>query len=151
MEIWRKIAGHPNYSISNFGRVIDDRTGRELSQNKNRQSGWYRVCVDGKKEYVHRLVAQTFLEKPEDCNDVIHLDGNPENNSIGNLEWGRRSRSALRAKEKERYRKINNIEIPDKSFPYKIHPIRCFQCKHRHENNYCSSKPPYFYCYDGEL
>lgn len=151
MEIWRKVEGHPNYSISNYGRVIDDRTGRELCQNKNKKPGWYRVYIDGRKEYVHRLVAQTFLDKPDDCDDVIHLDGNPDNNCVGNLEWGRRSRSIARAKEKERRRKENGIETIEESFPYKIHPIRCYQCKHRNENDYCSSKPPYFYCYDGEL
>ena len=34
-----------------------------------------------------RLVAETFLPKPDDKDMVIHIDGNLENNNIKNLEW----------------------------------------------------------------
>jgi hypothetical protein len=37
--------------------------------------------------YVHRLVAETFLEKPNGCDTVNHLDANKANNRIDNLEW----------------------------------------------------------------
>jgi hypothetical protein len=37
--------------------------------------------------YVHRLIAQAFIPKPPDCNEINHKDGNKTNNAIENLEW----------------------------------------------------------------
>lgn len=35
----------------------------------------------------HRLVAMTFLEKPEGCDIVHHIDDDPTNNCVDNLMW----------------------------------------------------------------
>jgi hypothetical protein len=37
--------------------------------------------------FVHRLVAMTFLNKPEQCTEVNHRDKNRCNNHVDNLEW----------------------------------------------------------------
>jgi hypothetical protein len=36
---------------------------------------------------VHRIIAKTFIENPENKPCVNHIDGNPSNNDITNLEW----------------------------------------------------------------
>lgn len=38
-------------------------------------------------EYVHRLVAKTFLPNPSKFRIVNHKDANPANNAVSNLEW----------------------------------------------------------------
>lgn len=52
------------------------------------------VCIgltnkEGKtKTYsIHRLVGIHFLEKPEGKGYINHLDANPSNNRVNNLEW----------------------------------------------------------------
>lgn len=36
---------------------------------------------------VHRLVANAFIENPNNYNVINHIDGNPLNNYVSNLEW----------------------------------------------------------------
>ena len=38
--------------------------------------------------YVHRLVAENFIPNPSDYPIVMHLDDDPTNNYIDNLQWG---------------------------------------------------------------
>lgn len=39
------------------------------------------------REYVHRLVAETFLENPNELQEIDHMDRNKRNNAVSNLRW----------------------------------------------------------------
>ena len=53
--------------------------------------GYKQVILFGngtKKNYrIHRLVAETFIPKPDGKDCVNHKDGNTKNNNVYNLEW----------------------------------------------------------------
>ena len=72
-EIWVLINNWDNYAVSNTGKVKNVRTGKELKQVENAH-GYLSVslCQNGKKASfrVHRLVALTFIENPENKEDV---------------------------------------------------------------------------------
>lgn len=87
-----KIEGYDLYFVSEDGKVYSDKykTRRELSQRLNRKGYLYvNLCKNGKYKSVsvHRLVANAFLEKDPDKNQVNHIDGNKANNNVSNLEW----------------------------------------------------------------
>lgn len=99
-ELWAPIAGHDGYFVSSHGRLKrDSRTvptvhgatrvlpARSIAGFIAKKTGYRQVMLGGRKVSVHRLVAEAFCEKPDGCNVVNHLDGNPQNNVATNLEW----------------------------------------------------------------
>ena len=91
MEIWKDVVGYESiFSISNYGRVYSKRTNKILKQVRNK-FGY--LTIPTKINYVnycfrvHRLVAEAFLENPDNKPEVNHKDGNKENNCQVNLEW----------------------------------------------------------------
>ena len=103
-EEWRDVGCYEGiYMVSNLGRIKSlvgynghQYIKREKILNPYKQEGsknYYRAVVKlnkngkGKDFKVHRLVAEAFIPNPENKEEVNHLDGNPLNNIVSNLEW----------------------------------------------------------------
>jgi hypothetical protein len=88
MEQWKVIKSHPNYEISNLGRVRNIQTN-EYKQTKPCKNGYVKVNLyPGPKVFmVHRLVAEYFLPKVHNKPLVNHIDSVRHNNFVSNLEW----------------------------------------------------------------
>jgi hypothetical protein len=105
MEEYRKIVDFENYEISNFGDVRNVKTVRILKPCVN-SSGYYVVnlCEDKKQttKQIHQLVADAFIENPENKQCVDHQDNNPLNNCVENLRWVTLSQNSQNAKISKR-------------------------------------------------
>lgn len=94
MEIWKDVFGYEDlFQVSNFGNLKSKRTNKILKQHK-RKNGYMTVStrIGGRNGKclcfkVHRLVAQTFINNPENKPYVNHIDGQKDNNYVDNLEW----------------------------------------------------------------
>ena len=84
-----------NYQVTDLGEVINTKTGKKLTPYIGDRSGHLRVDIDGRKPYVHRLVAEAFIPSLKEGLEVCHNDGNPANNRVQNLRWDTRSSNVL--------------------------------------------------------
>ena len=99
MELWKQIPFAHLYEISSLGRIRNLKTKKvkqapNIEKLKKKQTRVryilktnVKTSKDGMKGfYLHRIIAQTFLENPNNCTDVNHIDGNPYNNTLSNVE-----------------------------------------------------------------
>lgn len=95
-EIWKDVEGYEGcYQVSNFGNIKSlnyMQTGKEkILKGFKITNGYLAVNLskDGKSKThtIHRLVAKTFIENPDNLTQVNHKDEDKTNNRVDNLEW----------------------------------------------------------------
>lgn len=86
----KAIPGYPGYTIDVHGEIISLQRKKPVK---------HEICHDGypmvrltysegrKRKTVHRLLAETFLPRPEGATQVNHKNGDRADFSLGNLEW----------------------------------------------------------------
>ena len=98
--MWKVIDFASNYEVSDKGQVRNRTTGKIL-KGREYKSGYLQVSIKinetGKfqNRYIHRLVAQFFINNPEQKKEINHKDGNKLNNLKENLEWVTSSENQL--------------------------------------------------------
>lgn len=111
-EQWKKINNFEHYEVSNHGRIRNQHKTILKQFYKERGDAIITLSKNGKRSThrVARIVAQTFLEEDKKRNEVNHIDGNPKNNHISNIEWVTRQENITHARKMGLYddgKKVN--------------------------------------------
>ena len=85
-EQWLVCKHDSRYLISNYGRIKSLCSGKERMLAPTENSGGYLyVTLNRKKYYIHRLVAEHFIQDNIEKYQVHHIDRNQKNNNVNNL------------------------------------------------------------------
>lgn len=122
---WRILEDYPNYMISKGGKVFSILSNKTLKGDKGRNNH-IRVSLYKNKTYkrflVHRLVGMYFIKNHKNKPEINHIDSNPINNHVSNLEWVTRSENLLhgykygnisRKGDNHNYRKLNSQDVKE--------------------------------------
>jgi len=120
LEEWRDAPGFPGYIVSNRGRVIGPK-GRLLTLRPNVNG---RIVLSSRrfgKRTVHSLVCEAFLGERPDGFEIDHIDGDPTNNHLANLEYVTHSENIFReyrsgrapVGEKHLQAKLSNSQVSE--------------------------------------
>ena len=94
-EVWKDIEEYEGlYQVSNLGRVKSlnyNNTKKEKIIKTLNNRGYLKVILcknnECKNFLIHRLVANAFIENPNNYNEINHIDECKTNNIVNNLEW----------------------------------------------------------------
>jgi hypothetical protein len=89
-EIWKVVDGFKKYEVSSFGNVKNIKSQKILKPRNNGEYLDVSLSSDNgkfKTLKIHRIVALNFLENIDDKKTVNHMDHDPSNNNVENLEW----------------------------------------------------------------
>ena len=96
MEIWKQVKGFEGlYEVSNLGNVRSLNyhnwgITKNLTPTADKY-GYLRVCLSkNDKQHngiVHRMVAQAFIDNPNDFPQINHINEDKSDNRVENLEW----------------------------------------------------------------
>jgi hypothetical protein len=117
MNDFKILAEFPKYEINEKGELYNKNTNFKLSGSLNKGYKVFRIYnKNGKNTTVrlHQLLAQAFIENPNNHNQVDHIDNNKLNNNLQNLRWCTRSQNQTN-REIFSHRKEG---CPEKRFKY---------------------------------
>ena len=90
----KDIEGFEMYQISDTGEVYSKYSNKTLKPIKDKDGYLQVKLYKDKKQYtrkLHRLVAEAFLDNPDNKPEVNHKNLDKTNNHVSNLEWATRA------------------------------------------------------------
>ncbi|CAL5982203.1 Conserved_hypothetical protein [Hexamita inflata] len=135
-EDFYPIQDYENYEITKNGVIRNIKTQKVLKQSKVKD-GYFLVSLFNIQEdkfikyHVHRLVAQTFIENPDNLPLVDHKNRNNQDNRVENLRWITQSNNCKNRKSNKGIIYEYFDELPDEE--------NCieFQCYNGYQFGHC--------------
>jgi DNA-binding XRE family transcriptional regulator len=146
-EVYVDIPGYEGYyQVSNYGnvrsldRVIKEKTGKtqtlkdRILKQRTNPSGYYYIGLgkNGSKATfaIHQLVAQAFLDNPNNKPTVNHITGIKTDNNVSNLEWATYSENLEHAYNSGLRASVSSKALGKKNYKRKLKTEQVLEIKH---------------------
>lgn len=125
-ERW-KDSSIPHLMVSNCGRFYNTLSGKFVKPTHGDGQGHkaVKVTIDGKhyQAYVHRLMAEAFIDNVFNDPYVRHLNDIPDDNELKNLAWGTQRENHLDSVANGTHRPVTD-EARRKGIELTRHPVK---------------------------
>jgi hypothetical protein len=180
-EQWKPVLGfEDSYMVSNLGRIKSMyRQSRKpgLKNNpsvmlrpkimkQNIQPTGYRIVQLSKSGRVkglpvHRIIAMAFIPNPDNKPFINHIDANPSNNDLSNLEWCTQSENIQHAYNigtkvppsggPKKFGKDNHVSRPVLQYSLSGEFIREWECVSQIQTTHNFNRPNICKCCKGKI
>ncbi len=118
-EEWKVHPEFPDYWISNHGRIISKPNSKRhkfIFVHGELAKGYHRVTLRKatgiyRRRFVHRLVAELFIENPYGLSIVNHINEFPWDCNVENLEWCTASHNEKHGTKRFRASKLRSKSV----------------------------------------
>ena len=89
-EQWKEWPQDPRIKVSNKGNVVSHKRGEPYPLKVYYNNCGYQMVGaghNGRPQYVHRMVAETWIPNPNHHKEVNHINRDKNDNRAENLEW----------------------------------------------------------------
>ena len=124
-ELWKTITYAPNYEISNLSNIKNKKTSKLITINYERLKKDNKRARPGllnngniKNYYLHRIVAEHFIENPDNLPEVNHIDGDFYNNRVGR-KFSATKADALKELNKVFINQLNRMREEGPNYKFK--------------------------------
>ena len=99
-EQWSDWPRDPRIKVSNKGNVVSCKRGAGYPLKVSYSNRGYQMVAaghNGLPQYIHRLVADTWIPNPNQHKEINHINGDKDDNRVENLEWVTHSQNVRHA------------------------------------------------------
>jgi len=148
---WKKISNFNKYEASTDGYIRNAKTKRLIKGTLH--NGYLVSSLSNNNNILknikfHRIIAETFIDNPENKHTVNHKDKNRQNNSILNLEWSTNTEQVSHKYTTNPLPKISisvkKIIMYNNNFSTIFNSVKD-GCKFIKENNLCNKEERYIH------